>query len=146
MAAKDTGFFPSELVETFEPVIKEEGRHILFFVNWVAWHRRNMPFWRRPYFELKVFAVWLFLIYERVGIASDVTHGQQDNNFTVSGASQLGADIDVGQLVAICLSENDRRLAPYDARLKRPRFVPFMARLALKFIGTAKKSDNRKAA
>jgi len=50
----------------------------------------------------------------------------------------LGADIDVGELVAICLSENDRRLTPYDNRLKRPRFVPFMARLALKFLGKKK--------
>jgi hypothetical protein len=139
-SAKATGFFPPELVDTFEPVVKEEGRHILFFVNWVAWHRRNMPLWRRPYFELKVLAVWLFLIYERMGIASDVSNGQQDNNFTVNGASQLGADINVGELIAICVSENDRRLGVYDKRLKRPRFVPFMARLALRFIGPKKKA------
>ncbi len=145
-AAKDTGYFPPELIDTFEPVIHEEGRHILFFVNWIAWHRRNMPWWRRPYFELKVLAVWLFLIYERIGIASDVSNGQQDNNFTVNGAQQLGADIDVGELVAICLAENDRRLGIYDPRLKRPRFVPFMARqglklmTALRFIGPKKKA------
>ena len=48
-------------------------------------------------------AVWLFLIYERMGIASDVSNGQQDNNFTVNGAEQLGADIDVGELIAICV-------------------------------------------
>ena len=131
-SAKRTGFFPAELVDTFEPVVKEEGRHILFFVNWVAWHRRNMPLWRRPWFELKVLAVWIFLIYERMGIASDVSNGQQDNNFTMNGASQLGADIDVGELMRICISENDRRLGIYDKRLKRPRFVPFMAGLACK--------------
>ena len=136
-AAKDTGFFPPELVETFDPVIKEEGRHILFFVNWVAWHRRNMPFWRRPWFELRVLGVWIFLIYERINMASDVGHGEQDWNFTMTGASKLGADIDIGELIAICLSENERRLSTslYDARLRRPRFVPFMARMALKFIG-----------
>ena len=144
-AAKDTGFFPPELIDTFEPVIHEEGRHILFFVNWIAWHRRNMPWWRRPYFELKVLAVWLFLIYERIGIAKDVGHGEQDANFTVNGAQALGSDLDVGGLVALCLSENDRRLAPYDARLKRPRFVPFLARLVLKVIGR-QKTNKQKAA
>ena len=133
-AAKRTGYFPPELVDTFEPVVHEEGRHILFFVNWVAWWRRNMPFWRRPWFELKVLAVWVFLIYERMGIASDVSNGTQDNNFTMNGAQQLGADIDVGQLIDVCLKENDRRLGIYDARLKRPRFVPFMARLARRFL------------
>jgi hypothetical protein len=137
-AASDTGYFPPELIQTFDPVVNEEARHILFFVNWIAWHRRNMAWWRRPWFELKVLAVWSFLIWERIGIAGDMSHGQQDNNFTMTGAEQLGADIDVGELVAICLSENDRRLAPYDNRLKRPRFVPFMARLALKFLGKKK--------
>ena len=139
-AARDTGYFPPELVQTFDPVVNEEARHILFFVNWISWHRRNMPLWRRPYFELKVLAVWIFLIYERIGIAKDVGHGEQDANFTANGAEALGSDLDVGGLVAVCLEENDRRLAPYDARLKRPRFVPFMARLALKFIGPKKKA------
>ena len=105
--AKRSGFFPEALVDTFEPVIQEEARHILFFVNWAAWHRRTMPFWRRPFFELKVLAVWLFLIWERIGIARDVGSGVQDNNFTVTGAKALGDDIDVAELIDICLAEND---------------------------------------
>jgi len=139
-AAKRTGFFPEELVETFEPVIQEEARHILFFVNWVAWHRRTMPWWRRPYFELKVLRVWLFLIWERIGIARDVGHGVQDNNFTMTGAKQVGADIEVSDLMRICLSENDRRMARLDARLPRPSTVPALARFALRFMGKPKKA------
>jgi hypothetical protein len=134
--AKSSGFFPPELVDTFEPVMREEGRHILFFVNWVAWWRRNMPRWRRPYFELKVLGVWLFLIWERIGTARAVENqgNAADANFTVSGSKQLGVDINFKQLATICLKENDRRLAPYDTRLKRPRFVPAAMRLAQRFM------------
>ena len=135
--AKSSGFFPNELVETFEPVMREEGRHILFFVNWVAWWRRNMPWWRRPWFELKVLAVWVFLIWERIGTARAVeSHGNAaDNNFTVSGSRELGVEIDFRELAAICIKENDRRLAPYDTRLIRPVFVPAMMRLVLRLMG-----------
>jgi len=138
-AAKRTGFFPESLVDTFEPVIQEEARHILFFVNWVAWHRRTMAWWRRPFFELKVFRVWLFLIWERIGIARNVGNGVHDNNFTVTGANQLGADIDVGDLVRICLAENDRRMSRYDRRLPRPSTVPALARFALCFMRSGRK-------
>lgn len=130
-AARESGFFPEPLVETFEPVIKEEGRHILFFVNWVAWHRRNMPWWRRPWFELKVIAVWLFLAWERMSIARGLDAGPaEDNNFTVTGAQQLGDGVDLKKLLDLCIAENDRRLSAYDPRLIRPTFMPRVARLA----------------
>ena len=130
--ARRSGFFPPELVETFEPVIQEEGRHILFFVNWVAWHKRTMPLWRRPWFLLKTLGVWTYLIRERIGLAKDVSAGEKENaNFTVEGASAVGGEIDTAELMAICLAENDRRLSGYDPRLRQPRTVPALVRLAL---------------
>jgi len=130
--AKRSGYFPPELVETFEPVMQEEGRHILFFVNWAAWHRRNLPWWRRVWFDLRRLAVWAFLIYERIGIARglDEKGEMQDANFAVTGSEQMGIDIQPRQLFEICLAENQRRMTGYDARLLRPRVVPFFARLA----------------
>src|SRR5689334_20105450 len=100
-----------------------------------------MALGRRPWFELKVLAVWAFLIWERIGIASDVGNGVQDNNFTVTGANQLGSDIDVGELMDVCLAENDRRLGVYDKRLKRPRFVPAMIRLARRTVVRSRKAS-----
>ncbi len=135
-SAKRSGFFPEALVDTFEPVIQEEARHILFFVNWAAWHRRNMPFWRRPFFELKVLAVWVFLIWERIGIARDMGGGVQDNNFTVTGAQSIGSDINVAELMDICLAENKRRMSFYDRRLLRPILVPTLTALARRFMGS----------
>ena len=95
----------------------------------------------------KVAAVWVFLAYERMGIASgmdDATDAQkdrvkqkqaQDNNFTVTGASAVGEDLDVWELMALCLSENDRRLGVYDKRLVRPMFMPTLVRIALRVVG-----------
>ena len=103
-----------------------------------------MPFWRRPYFELKVLAVWLFLIWERIGVARDMGSGVQDNNFTVTGAKAVGEDIDVGELIDICLAENARRMSPYDPRLRRPVFVPAMARLARRFMRLMQKPGSRR--
>ena len=132
--AQRAGFFPPILVDTFEPVMQEEGRHILFFVNWVAWHHRNLPLWRRPIFCAKIIAVWFFLVWERIGIARgfDSAGGEvpQDNNFTLTGSKAVGAvDLSIGALLDVCLAENDRRLSGYDPRLLRPRVVPCMARL-----------------
>jgi hypothetical protein len=135
--ARTSGFFPERLVETFEPVMTEEGRHILFFVNWVAWRRRNISWWRRPWFELKILRVWAHILRERVGAARRVT-GQtdsKDKNFTMTGTRHLGVDINFRQLAEICLREYERRLAPYDPRLLRPAFVPDLVRLALRITG-----------
>jgi hypothetical protein len=137
--ARRSGYFPTELVDTFEPVIQEEARHILLFANWLVWHRRNLPWWRRVGFELRVAAVWAFLVWERIGIArgmgKDGKATAQDNNFTVTGAKSVSsADVSAGELIAICLEENDRRFAGYDTRLVRPTTTPNLARLALRFM------------
>lgn len=140
--AERSGFFPTALVNTFEPVMQEESRHILFFINWMAWHKRNLPAWRRAIFSVKVLAVWAFLVWERIGIVRGVRSGDagspeaaQDNNFTLTGSKAVGAvDLSVAGLIDICLEENDRRLSGYDSRLLRPNFVPRLMRFARRFM------------
>jgi hypothetical protein len=139
--AKRSGYFPPELVETFEPVVQEEGRHILFFTNWIAWHKARMPLWRRPYFALKTAAVWAFLIWERMGIAKDVDGLEKgDANFTVNGSKALADEMDPAKLIDICLEEDAKRMAGYDPRLLRPVTMPKLARLARRFVKPKKKA------
>jgi hypothetical protein len=139
--AKQSEFFPPELVETFEPVIQEEARHILFFVNWAAWHYRNMPWWRKPWFWAQMVGVWTRLIRERIGFARGIGAGKdekpQDNNFTVNGSKAIAdVDLPLPTLIDICLAENDRRMAGYDRRLLRPMTVPRLVRFARRFMRT----------
>jgi len=141
--AKRSGYFPPQLVETFEPVIQEEGRHILFFVNWAVWHRRNLSCWQQIGFLAKTAAIWACLIWERIGIARDMDHGVQDNNFTVNGAKEVGMDLSLRELLKICVAENGRRLGAYDPRLRRPRVMPLLARIALRVMGGDKSQPAR---
>jgi hypothetical protein len=138
--ANRSGYFPPELVETFEPVVQEEGRHILFFMNWIAWHKATMPLWRRPYFALKTAAVWAFLIWERIGIARAVDGLEgADANFTMNGSKALSDEMDPAVLMDICLEQDKKRMAGYDPRLKRPTTMPKLVRLARLFIRPKKK-------
>ncbi|MFL6673774.1 MAG: ferritin-like domain-containing protein [Massilia sp.] len=137
--AQRSGLFPPELVDTFEPVMQEECRHILLFANWAAWHRARLPWWRRMAFEAKVMAAWGFLGWERIGLArgldADGNRQRQDNNFTVNGAKTISdGEISVSELMALCLQENDRRFSGYDRRLLRPTTMPRLVRFALRFM------------
>jgi hypothetical protein len=134
--AQRSGYFPPELVETFEPVIQEEARHILFFANWVAWHRRRLGWWRRLRFEARVAAVWVFLIWERIGIARgiDADGVAQDANFAMTGGGAIGVELQPRELIGLCLAENERRMAGYDRRLLRPTTVPRLAALARRLL------------
>ena len=135
--ARRSGLFPCELVDTFEPVMQEECRHILLFANWIAWHRAGLPPWRRLRFEAKVAAVWAYLAWERIGLARSVgKDAARDNNFTLNGAQSVAADPPaLPELLALCLAENERRFAGYDERLLRPATVPRLVRAALRLLG-----------
>lgn len=138
--ASESGYFTPELVRIFEPVVQEEARHILFFVNWVKYRRSQLPWWKRPLFRAR--CGWLILrqVASRVKTAKTLG-GSEDNsaqssadNFTLSAHKDLGTDLTLHALLGRCLAENERRMAPYDARLLRPRLVPTLARLLYRLL------------
>lgn len=139
--ARQSEFFPPELVETFEPVIQEEARHIMFFVNWAAWHYRNLAWWQKPWWWARIVAVWVRLVRERIGLARSVgaekDEKPQDNNFTMTGSKAVAdVDLPLASLIDVCLAENERRMAGYDPRLLRPMAVPRLIRFVRRFMRT----------
>jgi hypothetical protein len=129
--ANDSGYFTPELVQIFEPVVQEEARHILFFVNWVKYRRAQLPWWKRPLFRLRCGYLILKQVVSRARTAQAFNGGDASSadNFTMTSAQDFGSNLTVHDLLGRCLAENDRRMAPYDPRLLRPRLVPTLARV-----------------
>ena len=146
--ARESGYFEAKLVEVFEPVVQEEARHILFFVNWVKYRRRQLPWWRRPAFSLRCAWIILKQVWSRVKTARTLggtddkakagtappMGGDDGDNFTLSAHQELGEDVTLHKLLGLCLRENDARLAHYDPRLLRPRLVPTLARFMFRVL------------
>jgi hypothetical protein len=138
--ARRSGYFPAELTRIFEPIVQEEARHILFFVNWVRYRRRRLPWWRRPLFRLRCGAVILQQVASRVRTARAMATSQKKaapdaENFTLSAHQDLSESIGIRELLQHCLRENHRRMDVYDVRLLRPRLVPRLVRAVVGCLG-----------
>jgi len=122
--ARDSGFFPPVLVDKFEPVMQEEARHILFFVNWEAYRRARSPLWQRPMHLWRGVLGRVLQVWCRM---QDVMQARGQENFTMTGHQAITMDITPRRFLELCLAENAQRLDRYDARLLRPRLVPTIA-------------------
>jgi hypothetical protein len=131
--ARDSGFFPPSLVTLFEPVMQEEGRHIIFHVNWVAYNQAQLPYATKPaYVFRRGLAMWMQLLSRfKTALRVKGKGDREQDNFTMNAHAQFG-NITPRAFVELCLSENERRLKPYDERLLRPAFVPAVAKAFLK--------------
>lgn len=128
--ARQSGFFPGELVDVFEPVVQEEARHNLFFVNWVAYERARRAWPARLGFAGECAAALAVQIAKRIGTAK----AADGDNFTRTGGEAMGLELDPRGFLSLCIAENERRLSRYDRRLLRPRAMPAAARLALRLL------------
>jgi hypothetical protein len=122
--ARDSGLIPQRLVETFEPVIQEEARHVLFFVNWEAYHQACSPFSQRPRRLARGATERVLQAYKRLRIALGA---RTNKDFTMKAHQKITTDITPRRFLELCLAENAQRLDRYDARLVRPRLVPTLA-------------------
>jgi len=136
--AKDSGYFPPELVDVFEPVVQEEARHILFFVNWVAWTAANKPLFPRLWFRLRCMAALVRAGLGRLSLAGAADGGKSSDNFVAAGGETLTEGLTIGKLLRTCVAEDRRRMDRFDPRLLRPRIMPFVAGIALKFMPVGK--------
>lgn len=138
--ARDSGLFPPALLKTMEPIVQEEARHILFFVNWIAYCRARQPAPQRLLHRGSCMLAMAVQVWTRVKTAVAAARGGDDNknsdedDFMLGVKDSLEVVSSPRQFLEVCLRENDRRLAPYDPRLLRPTFVPKIARTLMRVL------------
>jgi hypothetical protein len=128
-----SAFFPAALIDIFEPIVQEEARHILFLVNWAGYLRARSSAGIRPVFDARRAWVIARQLIEHARHAASVGGNGSEEGFEMKSHTAFG-DLSAEGFLRLCLAENDRRLAPYDSRLLRPRLVPGTVRTALRIL------------
>jgi len=129
--ARRSGFLPEPLFEIFDVLMREETRHIVFFINWMAWQEAvggRGARWLR--------AVTAATYYSRAisRLLATIRQGRQTNDGKDFSATQASVFLDAftfRSFVQECYVEHERRMAEFGPDLLQPRFLPTLARVAL---------------
>ena len=129
--ARQSGFLPEAMFDIFDVLMFEETRHIVFFVNWMAWRQRQRgrgAAWLRSAKALRFYG-------RAIGrLVGTVRRGQRENNGRDFSATQVNMFLDgfsFRGFVEECYRENARRMGIFDPALLQPRFMPRLADAAL---------------
>jgi hypothetical protein len=129
--ARQSCFLPETLFEIFDMLIREETRHIVFFVNWAAWQEAARGLgapWLRGMIATRYY-------WRAIGrLLGTVRRGRRANDGKDFSATQAGVFLDgftLRSFVQDCYAEHERRMGEFDPDLLRPRFLPRLASAAL---------------
>ncbi len=129
--ARRSGFLPEAMFAIFDTLIHEETRHIVFFINWMAWHqstRGGVARWLRGATAAGYYS-------RAIGrLLGTVRRGRAANDGMDFSATQASVFLDgftFRRLVETCCAEHARRMAGFDPALLQPLFLPRLAGMAL---------------
>ena len=129
--AREAGFFPEQFFTIFDPILDEEARHIVFFVNWFTYLQIQRG---RSFLGLRTTkTLWhygraLRNLIEAFG--GDDTSGA---GFTATNANAFAMDdLTPESFIAACLEENKKRMSKFDKRLLEPQLLPRISSIALR--------------
>jgi hypothetical protein len=136
---KRAQFLPDSLFAILATLLEEEVRHIVFFVNWVAYRQAQRGRGAAPLRALH--SLWFHgrAVARHV---QDIRDGQKNKvevpteerdraKFSATQADIFPGGFNARAFLAECLSENARRMEVFDPRLLRPSLMPGLARGAL---------------
>jgi hypothetical protein len=129
--ARESRVLPDSLTSLFARVLEEEARHIMFFVNWIAWDRARSGL-SAPYMQLiPALVSYVQAIVRRVQGGQQMAAGDGVTEIGPNLFADVLRDLTPAKFLRACISENDRYMRAFDRRLLRPRVIPSLGRAAL---------------
>lgn len=125
-------FLPREIMQIFSMLMYEETRHIVFFINWLAYTEARKGWLARTVSPLVTLRYYVRAVHNKVRFAR---RGQQIDDGKGLAALQVGMFLDgfkFRRFLEDCYAENSRRMDVFDPELLRPSFLPQLAAVALK--------------
>ena len=128
--ARESEFLPEGMFEIFDVLMHEETRHIVFFINYMAWREVRRGRGLAPLRAMT--SAWYYgrALSRLLGM---VRRGQDVNDgkdFAVTEASMFLEGFSFRQFVEECYRENARRMSVFDPELLQPRLLPAIADFA----------------
>jgi hypothetical protein len=120
------------MLQIFETLMFEETRHIVFFINWMAYTEARRGWLARAVSPLTSLRYYMRALRRMAGLAN---RGKQMNDGRNFAATQVGMFLDgfnFRRFLEDCYAENARRMSVFEPELLRPSFLPQLAGGALK--------------
>ncbi len=128
--ARESKFLPDAMFDIFDMLMFEETRHIVFFINYMAWRQVQQGRGAPPLRAIT--HAWFYARAAR-RLAGMVGRGQDANDgkdFAVTQANMFLDGFSFRGFVEDCYRENARRMRAFDPGLLQPRLLPAVADMA----------------
>lgn len=125
-------FLPKEIMQIFSTLMYEETRHIVFFINWMAYTEARKGWLARAASPAVSLRYYLRAVRRMARMAR---RGQQASDGKTLSALQVSMFLDgfnFRRFLEDCYNENSRRMSVFDQELLRPSFLPQLTDVALK--------------
>jgi hypothetical protein len=128
--ARQAKYLPEPFFTIFDPILAEETRHIVFFINWVTYLQIQQGFGWMPIRGIKALISYGRAIQTLIKAFGGSGEEKEGKPFTASEASHFMDDLTPKLFFSTCLEENAKRMSIFDDRLLQPMLMPRISQLA----------------
>jgi hypothetical protein len=128
--ARQSEFLPEGMFTIFDVLMFEETRHIVFFINYMAWRQVQRGRGIAPLRALT--SAWYYgrALRRLLGMVSRGKDANDGKDFAITEANMFLEGFSFRQFVEDCYHENARRMRVFDPGLLQPRLLPAIADMA----------------